>query len=341
MTENYRIKRFSFWEQPEEFHNLLTELYPPDSPRFKLGFDPVEMYCEGLYLLYSKDSDYRQPIGRFAFYENPELYYHGLKAASIGSYECIEDQEASSYLLSYAVRLARGKSYAYLIGPMEGSTWNNYRFSLDHDYPNFLMEPYHHLYYNQQFRDSGFEDLASFFSARVTSPEVDESRYQQLHDFYLKQGARIREMDMENLDEDLGKLGKASLEGFQDNFLYTPIEVEDFVQKYRGLKDLIQPDLVQIVEDDEGKVQAFIFCIPDYLDPSAQSLIIKTLVKRNSRSFAGIGRYLNLRAHKIARDKGYSQVIHALMFADNISLQISRKNGGELFKQYQLYALAL
>lgn len=316
-------------------------LYPKDSPRHQIGFDPVDQHLKDRYLVVDAADPTKKPLGRYALYENPKLEYKDQKAASLGSYECIHDPEVSIALLDHARRTARQAGFHYLIGPMEGSTWNNYRFNLNTDLAPFFLEAMHQPYYPQQFQDYGFEVAARYFSSIVEDIKLDAQRMQDLEKYFAAKGLRVRPLDINRLEGELQQLADLCLRGFEANFLYTPITAEQFVKKYLGYKHFMDPNLIQIMEDASGKMRAFIFCVKDYLDPKGESLIIKTLVRDTNYSLSGIGRYLNLKAHQIALEQGYLKVIHALMFADNISLSTSKKNGGRPFKEYHLYALAL
>lgn len=319
------------------FADLPIHLYPKNSDRFKAGHEPQAEFLEACYVML-KDA---VPVGRFAFYENPDLLYEAQSAACIGSYECIDEEEVSSELLGRAIALARAKNYRFLIGPMEGSTWNSYRFSLNNDAPNFFMEPYHHLYYNQQFQAAGFKVVASYFSSLVQDIPSSETRLQNLKLRFEGLGARFRPMNPQRFEQDLEAIARLSLDGFAENFLYTPISVEDFVKRYSKLKDFLDPSLVYLAEDEAGALQAFIFGLKDYFDPKGESLIIKSMARKRNTPFKGVGRYLALKLMMEAKNQAYQKVIHALMIEENASRQISKKTNGKPYKAYQLYGLPL
>ncbi len=319
------------------FENLPTMLYNQGVSRFKSGNDPVSTHLEGCYLLLGDNG----PVGRFAFYENPELKYKNEIAACIGSYECVEDQEISGKLIQYARRLAKRKGYVWLIGPMEGSTWNNYRFSKHNVHNNFFMEPYHHIYYNQQFKNAGFQVIANYCSNRDQTLDYDGEKLYEFEKHYLNQGAVFRNLNMADLKNDLRKIARFSLDGFAENFLYTPISVKDFVAKYEKLEHFFDPNLVWIVENSAGEMQAFIFSIKDYMDPLNETMIIKSVVRRQSSPFRGIGNYLIGKISQIAKEIGYKKVVHAFMIDDNTSLHISKKYTEAEYKSYALYGLRL
>lgn len=321
------------------FDGLPKNIYEEASPRFVLGNDPVPDYLEGCYVLL-KDNE---PTGRFAFYENPALKYKDVAAACMGSYECVNDKDVSEKLMEYATALARGKGYGWLIGPMEGSTWNNYRFSLHNNYTNFFMEPYHHLYYNEQWINAGFETIADYYSNRHPAYDYNKAALDETEKHYLEKGAVFREMNMDNFDNELRQIAQLSVSNFAQNFLYTPISIDEFVGKYERLKNLFDPRLITVAEDKDGVIQAFIFNIKDYTDASGKTMIVKTIVRDQSSPLRGIAGYLVGRSGYAAREMGYEKVIHAFMIGDNPSLNISKRYAVEeyQYKEYALYGLKL
>lgn len=321
----------------KQFDALVNDLYGASMPQVQ----PAPEDLSEKYLLLKNTNHGTHCVGRFAFYENPHLSYNEAPAASIGAYECINDSEAAKLLLDFAQELSRSKGYSFLIGPMEGSTWNRYRFALHADARPFLLEPRQMDYYPEQFAQAHFGVIGHYFSSLVEDLRVDIDRLQNLEEFYRKKGIQFRSLDPQNLEEELTKLGKLSLIGFAENFLYTPISLEGFVRKYQAIETIMDADLVHIAENQAGEIEAFIFCLKDLLDPTGKTMIIKTLVRSKNYSTTGIGTYLNLKANQIALNKGFDKVIHALMFADNVSLRISKKSKGIWLQEYHLYAAEL
>ncbi len=316
------------------FEEVIKNIYSEGSPRFVLGHEPSSEYLVVCYILLLDD----KPIGRYAFYDNPSLINNGQKLACIGSYECMNSEEASRILLEHAIQEANKQSYEELIGPMEGSTWQSYRFSEHNDQPNFFMEPYHHAYYNQQFLNAGFRPIARYFSNLDKQLNFDENELAAMETSYLRDGATIRKLDIHRLSEDLTAIAKLSIDGFSQNFLYSPISIDDFVNKYEGFSSYFDPELVWIIEDKDQRINAFIFAIKDFFDPSNKTVIIKSMVRLKDSPFKAVGKFLSAKINLIAKQKGYGKVIHALMIEDNASRKISEKMDIEHFKSYVLYA---
>ncbi len=319
------------------FEEVPKQLYPENSQRFVFGNEPLPEFLEGCYVLLQND----KPTGRFAFYENPQLQYKGTRACTIGSFECLNSKESSHYLLNHALKLARAKGYSYIIGPMEGSTWNNYRFSLHNNYPNFFMEPYHHDYYPSLFEEFGFKQMASYRSNSDNELDYDAADIDAFEQAYKQKGAIFRHLSLDDFETELVKIAQFNNAAFSENFLFTPISEKVFVEKYSRYKPYLNPDLIWIVEDQNNQIQALSFSINDHFNTEHKTLIVKTLARRKESPFKGIGGYLAQKTYQLANEMGYEQVIHALMIDTNASVGLSEKYKTTAFKSYALYSYAL
>lgn len=334
------IKLHRYLPDDSDYHfftDFVKELYAPNSQRFLRGNDPVPTFLEGCYLL-EKDGE---TVGRFALYENPHLKYKEQLACCLGSYECVDDTEISHELLISATKKAKELGYSYLIGPMEGSTWNIYRFSDHNQYPNFFMEPFHHAYYPDQFKEFGFSVIAEYVSNLDEEVNVPEKDIDSFEEYYKAKGAQFRFLRMDDLENDLRKIARFSNDAFQHNFLFTPIDEDDFVTKYLRIKNYFDPALVMIVEDENNEIEALSFSIKDFNKSRGKSLIIKSLARRNDSKLRGIGAYLIQKTYQLARANGYDNVIHALMIKDNASKKISENYHGANYKSYSLFGLEI
>lgn len=337
MTEFNIIRTLPGTENYMLFEKVVTLLYNSKGPRFIYGNDPASLFLEGCYVLLKKG----EPVGRFSLYENPLLSYLDKKACCLGSYECEDDFKTSNLLLQKAKELAIARGYSWIIGPMEGSTWNSYRFSLNHDSPNFFLEPYHHVYYNDQFLDAGFNVIKTYVSQLLNSNDRNYEKVKTIEEKNATEGFTIRNINIKLYEKELVKIAQLSMKGFSSNFLYTQISQEDFIAKYLPVKSYLDPELVLLIENKNNQLEAFIFCIPDHLDKNNKTLIVKSIVKHKQSSFYKLGEYTTHKIKEIAQKKGFTKIIHAFMASDNISAKISEQNNSKNYKEYALYGFKL
>ncbi|MNJ91932.1 hypothetical protein D3C87_95870 [compost metagenome] len=276
------------------------------------------------------------PVGRLAFYNNPELHWNNEKACCVGNFECVNNPEIAEMLFQQAGLWAKENGFSYVLGPMNGSTWDNYRFSTHHDQPLFLSETFHPLYYNDLFREAGFEP-ALHYQSRIERGVTDQHQKvtDKIHDSGL--GAIVvRELDISRLDEELEKLFLLVKAAFERNALYTPISRETFHHKYAGIIRQLGTRYVLLAEKN-GELVGFVFAFRNHLETSKKQFIYKTVARKYGKEYAGVGHVVALEVMKRAVEDGMEDAIHAFMIYDATSTEISGNFNSQPYKTYVLY----
>ena len=270
--------------------------------------------------------------------ETPEL--DGRKVGTLGDCSLEDSIEALNLIKEAAEYLNREKKCEIVIGPMNGNTWMKHRLITESTgRPPFLAEPIEPNYLENLFSGAGFTPLSHYSSSIVdlTTPQPD---FSDLNLRIGEKGYSVREMSPDFFERDLKIIHAISLQSFSDNFLYTDISEDHFLNAYQAMKELVDPNYVLICEH-EGKPAAFLFCIPDALAVQrgdTPSLIVKTLAVLPEHRSHGIGTWLVDFAQSRAIDNDYSEAIHALQFESNSSLRISRRFRAQPFRKYALIA---
>ena len=224
---------------------------------------------------------------------------------------------------------------------MNGSTWDDYRFSLNNEHPNFFLEPWHHIYYNEQFKEAGFAEISRYISLLDEEMNFEDKLAEKREKEMQAEGIIFRPADMNNFEGELVAIHDFCLEAFKDNFLFTPITQESFLSKYLKIEKIINPEYFIIAEDKNKNILGFIFAIDDLFNTDKKTLIIKTVARHPSRKYYGMGNILGKKIYDIAKKNKYDSVLHAFMIDDGLSKNISRKFSGKAYKQYALYGMAI
>lgn len=253
------------------------------------------------------------------------------RTAAIGEFACDDAARGGAALRTAAERLHEA-GFGAALGPMNGSTWAQYRFVVESDgRPPFLMEPHNPGHYPHAFEQAGFEVLGRYFSAdRPASMPASASRGPQ--------GITLRALRLDDFEHELERLFELSLAAFAGNAFYTPITREQFFAIYRPMLPVIDPELVLLAEDHAGTLQGYLFGIANRAEGERpNSVILKTYASR----LRGCGSMLANEFHARALAQGFERVIHALIHSDNLSAAHSRKLGGQIFRHYALWGRAL
>ena len=319
------------------FECVLQKIYPQDSFRFK---ELESINLEFLHACYVV-MDGNEALGRAALYFNPALNYKAKKASSIGNFECVDDSKVSELLINHIAHVSREADKIYLIGPMNGSTWDNYRFSKHNEYPNFLLEPNHPLYYNQQFASQGFVPISNYTSSINSHLVCDFENVLRIEDSFSQAGVLIRNIDMANYENELLKLHDLVTSSFKTNFLYTPISKQTFLRKYMEVSRFINPEMVLIAEDSAENLIGFLFAYEDLYNQNEKCMVVKTIARNPDRKWSGLGHVMANQITRFAQKEGFKCMVHAFMIEDGTSTGVSKQFLGKVFKNYTLYAKKL
>jgi GNAT superfamily N-acetyltransferase len=285
------------------------------------------------------------PAARLSFSVADDLHGAPGRTGLIGHYERT-DPAAAAVLLRDAVVRLRGLGVDRILGPLNGSTWGRYRLALppgprEEVEPPFLSEPVNPVDYPADFEAAGFRVAATYESALVDDLSAPDPRRDELAERVRvrARGAVIRPLDLARFDDELRAIHRLSVAAFADNLFYSPIDFPEFQARYTPLRPLLDPALVRMAEDADGGLLGFVFAFPDLLtvrDGRPTRVVLKTLASAPAARGLGLGTYLTDEVRRLAHEKGYASVIHALMQADNQSVRISR-HSARVFRRYALY----
>jgi GNAT superfamily N-acetyltransferase len=265
--------------------------------------------------------------------------YRQHRVGVVGHYAATDDEAAAAALTAALERL-RQVGCTIAIGPMNGTTWRNYRFVTERgEQPPFFLEPTNPEEAPRQFERAGFSLLATYFSTLNDDVSRPDPRREQMEKKIADAGITIRSANSD-LGPELTKIYEVSKVAFRQNFLYTEIPQAEFVAMYRPLLPIVRPELVLLAEK-AGRCVGYLFAIPDLAmkmrGPEIDTFIIKTVAVLPEPQVRGLGSLLVARAQQIGRELGFRRCIHALMFEDNISLNISR-HYASVMRKYTLYS---
>jgi hypothetical protein len=315
------------------FSEVLASVYSSDSIRNRQQENINTDFFHKALIIFQNE----KPAGRLVIYNNPGLKYKEKKCACIGNYECINDPEISRILLTVSEEEVNSLQAEYIIGPMNGSTWDNYRFSAHNNHRNFLLEPYHPQYYNDHFTAMGYSQVSSYSSSiDYTVPsEIPEilKREKEL----CESGVTIRSIRTGELERELDLLYPFISDAFRNNFLYTSISRKTFIEKYLQAASIIDPGFVLIAEDIAQNIIGFIFSYQDLYNTKEKSLVVKTVARNQSAEWTGLGRVMGNKVVSLAKSREFKSVIHAFMIEEAVSSGLSSTFSGRIYKNYLLY----
>ena len=280
---------------------------------------------------------------RASVWWNTQMTLAGQTPGAIGHYAA-DDGKAGHEVLRRACDELRRAGCTMAIGPIDGNTWRSYRFVTERGSERpFFLEPDNPDEWPDHFSSAGFTVIARYASAVTEDLGLHDTRCAAAERRLATNGVTIRSLNCGAIDEELRRIHALSRRAFERNFLYVPLDEQEFVDQYRRLLPFVCPELVLLAEH-EGDLVGLLFAVPDILRARGGSpldtVVIKTVAVAPGRAYTGLGSVLVAEAHNRAARTGYTRAIHALMHEQNVSRNISRRYA-RTFRRYALFAKRL
>jgi L-amino acid N-acyltransferase YncA len=274
-------------------------------------------------------------------YDNPALQWEGRPAACFGHFECANDPEAVRRLIEAAAQQARSLGKTALLGPMNGSTWDDYRVAVNGFETTYLLDVQHPPYYADLLRQAGMTVAAHYTTAKTADLTADPVHVPAAQQALEVRGLTIRQIDLDAYEAELASIYAFCMRVFAHNFLFTPISWEHFYAKYEPLRAFIRPEYVLLCTEASGALCGFVFAIPNYADTVGKGLIVKTIARSPEPEFRGVATMTATILRERAQADGFQYMLYAFMEQHNRSVGISEYFKGNIIKNYQLFGLLL
>ena len=232
-----------------------------------------------------------------------------------------------------------------IIGPLNGTTWNTYRYVTDRgNHPPFLMEPFNEEYYVELFEKIDFKPLTYYISTIMENMNPVQrghlsKKIEKLKKFDYYKDITVKSAENKDLITMLNKIYDLTIEAFKNNFLYSELDREIFLKMYMSYEDKIVKKFFKMLYLKDELI-GYVFGIPDYAElqykEKVETMILKTIAISPKYNGKGMGYILIDELVKEAEHSGYKNVIYALMNEKNISKNIGSLLGDEL-RRYALF----
>jgi hypothetical protein len=278
-------------------------------------------------------------VGRIALFLNPNIKIEGKLTMCFGCYECIDSPSTSSAIFEEAYKIAHALKVTYILGPMNGTTWFDYRYAENYTHL-FAGEIYHHPYYTNHLKAEGFLMQLTYISNLDDSLLRTKNRFKQYVDDTLIHSITIRQINIGKLNCELKNIYKLTMSAFKEAPLFSPIEEAVFVEKYHKLISTMDPRYILISEDKEKNLIGYLLSYPDPYAFPTKRLIVKTNAKTPYSHF-GLGSYQLIKIIEVALENEFTEMVHAFMYEENLSNIKSSRHVNICKNKYHLFTKSI
>lgn len=277
-----------------------------------------------------------------------------------GFFECINDLDVAHALFNSASMWHRQNKLRKILGPTNPSMNDEIGVLLDaFDEPPVVKMVWNPDYYPALYDASVFDKAKDVYAYSMTKEDVSE-RLLKLGELLVKRSkVTFRHPNMKKFGQEIEIFREVYNQAWSDNWGFVPWTEAEFKHVARSLKQVIDPNLVLIAEDN-GKPVAFSLALPDInhalrhvrngkLFPfglmklwwqsrkihTARVVILGVVKEYRHR---GIDTALYYETFRIGTEKGYYQAEMSWILEDNDAMNRALEMmGAKRYKTYRLY----
>jgi hypothetical protein len=232
------------------------------------------------------------------------------------------------------VCFAKERGYQKVIGPINGNTWNTYRFCTDNYGKLFFTDISSDPGYIGHLEARGFVPTWQYVSGRLDTAQIKLPIITNRS--FFERELVVTEIAPNELPEYLPKMYPVVSSIFSENVLFSSISEISFIEKYMHLQPVLQKGDLFVVSHDENIV-GFGLTLDDRTYSEKKGMVTKTIGRVKDRAYVGVGAWISELIYKKYLLGNYDYMVHAFMYVGNNSLKISRIYGGEIIKKYAVY----
>lgn len=194
--------------------------------------------------------------------------FHNEQMAAFGFFECINDQTVADLLLNAAEAWGREQKMTIMRGPLNFSTNQEIGLLVDgFETPPMVMMTHNPRYYPALIEGHGYKKAMDVY-AYISNLQEDfqkapEKLFRVARAAAQRANIRVRKLDMRQMDREIELLKQVYNSAWERNWGFVPMTEAEIDHLAKGLKPMIDPNLVFIAETADGKPAGISLCLPD------------------------------------------------------------------------------
>ena len=301
--------------------------------------------------------------------------FHNENIGMFGGFECLNDQAVAHALFERAESWLRARERNAIRGPFNFSTNEECGLLVDafDDAPRVMMT-YNPPYYRDLIEHEGYikaKDMLAYrmeVNAQVGLDNFPPKLKRIMDKTMQRNGIVLRKIDVKHLLDEVARVIPVYNSSWAKNWGFVPMTQAEFDHLANGLKAVIDPDLLYVVEA-KGKPIGMALSLPDICDPLLRAYPkpgtpeLWTLLKfmfnykvRKTQKYIrvlimgvlpeyrvnGIDALLMAKTADAAMKKGYALGEASWILEDNIPMRQGLENiGWQVYKTYRIFEKTL
>ncbi|MDH3891641.1 MAG: N-acetyltransferase [candidate division Zixibacteria bacterium] len=189
---------------------------------------------------------------------------HEEQTGFFGFFECVDDFEVASALLKTAMIELKREGMERMRGPVSFSTNHECGFLIEgFDSPPVIMMTYNKPYLPRLAEKFGLKKGMDLLAYKLTKENPIPDRVQKIVEKLRKRsGVTFRNIRMNDFANEVQRIRRIYNEAWEHNWGFVPMNEDEFTYLAKGLKQIVEPELLFIAEHEDRPV-AFLMAVPD------------------------------------------------------------------------------
>lgn len=190
--------------------------------------------------------------------------FHQEKTGFFGFLDTPDDADIAARLLKVVMITLKKEGMERMRGPMNFSTNHEIGFLIDgFDSPPTIMMTYNKPYQCQVAEKFGLKKSMDLLAYKVTKETIQLDRLRPVMDRAMRRAeVTVRHLRMNEFDTEVDRINDVYNQAWSLNWGFVPMDKAEFAYMAKTMKQLVEPELVQIAEH-KGKPVAFAMALPD------------------------------------------------------------------------------
>ena len=205
-------------------------------------------------------------VGRIAAIKNGmHLQKYNDNVGFFGFFECVNDENVSKALFEAAAAWLKGQGLVSMRGPVNPSMNDVAGLLVDgFDKQPSIMMPYNFDYYESLLTQFGFTRAMTMWAYYAHTKLLKTEKMKRGSELIMRKwpSLSVRHLDMSNFEAETRLIMDIFNEAWSDNWGHVAMTEAEFQQLAKEMKQIIDPRLAVIVED-EGEAVGFAVSLPD------------------------------------------------------------------------------
>ena len=252
----------------------------------------------------------------------------------VGSFESINNPKYAEYIFVAISDYFKDQDKKFIRGPINLTTWQNWRISFPEGKLPFTVEPFTREYYKDLFESYGFdvgqENITTISNIDESGFKVFQGDFQKIRD----EGFTIVNIDKSNQEKSLEAVYEIIAQAFIDSWTFVKISIEEFIYNHTGSSTMNALSYSCLILNKEKKAVAFCFAVKD--NNQNDMVIIKTFAVKQEYQGRSIGKAMFYWVYQKAKLEKIKNLMFCTMRSDNTNI-LKLTQSKNIYRRYRVY----